>query len=897
MRWYYKLPLRLRSVFRKQHTEDELHEEIKFHLQNQIDEFIASGGMDPQQARNAALRSLGGVTQIEQECRDMRNVNFLGNLGQDLRFGLRMLWRNPGFSIVVILCLTLGIGANAAVFSWIEGLLLRPFPAVAQQDRLMVLVGTNRATGDKATAPSGYTDVSWPDFLDYRRSCTLIDSFIADKIMGTTLSIGDRAERVTGSVVSSNYFEALGVHPLLGRGFQPDEDSGRNAHPVTVISYWMWKERFHRDPAIIGKVQLLNGLPHTIVGVAPEGFFGTFVGWPIQFWVPISMQETFEPGGYKLEDRGADWIEGFVRLKPGVTREQAQEEISAVAKQLETQYSSTNRGRGVTLLPLWKAPFNGASELLPTLSVALGVVFLVLLIACANVSNLLLVRSFARRHEMTVRLAIGAQRGRVLKQLLTEGLILSIIAAGGGILVAYLCRNLLVAFFPSSGSIVANLKGEIDWRVLVFSVSVGLISTLLFALVPAMQASNVDLAGSLKSESGAVVGVRGRSRVRSGLVVVQVSLSFILLVGAVLFLQSMQRIRNADPGFSTRNLLTTGLDLVAAGYDTQRAKNFQDRLIERVQELSGVESVALARVRPFSYVPFFSAPIAIDGYQPGPDERPTVEYNQVGPGYFRTMGIPLLAGREFTRSDDETAPLVAVVNERMVAKYWHGEDPVGKRLQVKDQPLRVVGVAKESKYNNFGEAPAAFFYVPLRQNFSVRVTLNIRTAQHPATMATELARVIHGLDANLAPSEVITMREHVNRTALAQQQIAVVLLSIFGGLALLLATIGLYGVMSYAVSQSTRELGLRMALGARVTDVVRLVMSHGLVLTAAGIVLGAVVAGASTRLIGNLLYRVNPRDPLAFGFALVAMTLAALSACFLPAWRATRTDPVRALRD
>ena len=450
---------------------------------------------------------------------------------------------------------------------------------------------------------------------------------------------------------------------------------------------------------------------------------------------------------------------------------------------------------------------------------------------------------------------------------------------------------------PPSGGIVANLKGEIDWRVLAFSAGVALISTLMFALVPAMHASKIDLAGSLKSESGAVVGVRGRSRLRSSLVVVQVSLSFILLVGAVLFLQSMQRIRNADPGFSTRNVLTTAVDLVAAGYDTQRAKNFQDRLIERVQGIRGVESVALARVKPFSYAPFFAAAIAVDGYQPAPDELPTVEYNQVGPEYFRTMGIPLMEGREFAKSDDETAALVAIVNERMVAQYWHGEDPVGKRLQVKDQWLRVVGVAKQSKYDSFNELPKSFFYVPLRQNFSVRTSLNIKTSQDPGTMAAELARVMHALDANLAPSEVITMRQHVNRMALAQQQIAVALLSIFGGLALLLATVGLYGVMSYAVSQSTRELGLRMALGARVSDVVRLVMSHALVLTAIGIGVGAVVALASTRLIGNLLYRVNPRDPLAFGSALVAMVLAALAACFLPAWRATRTDPVRALRD
>jgi predicted permease len=498
---------------------------------------------------------------------------------------------------------------------------------------------------------------------------------------------------------------------------------------------------------------------------------------------------------------------------------------------------------------------------------------------------------------MTVRLAIGAGRIRLPRQLLTEGLILSTLAAAGGLGVAYWCRNLLVVFFPPSGSIIAQLKGEIDWRVIAFSGGVCLLSTLLFGLVPAIQTSKADLAGALKSEAGAVFGGRGGSRLRSSLVLAQVSLSFVLLVGAVLLIRSMQGIRTASPGFSTQNVLITGVDLVSAGYDQQRAKNFQDEMVDRVEALGGVESAAWARVTPFSYIPYSSAPIAVDGYHPAADEQPAAEYNQVSPGYFRTMGIPLLYGREFTRADNETAPLVAIVNEKMAAQYWHGENPVGQRLQVKGQRMQVIGVVKLSKYATFGEAPKPFFYVPLRQDFSREATLNIRTSREPATLAADLAREVHSLDAGLAPLAAMTLREFVNRMALASQEIAVALLSIFGGLALLLAAIGLYGVMSYTVSQSTRELGLRMALGANASHVFRLVTSQALALTGGGVVLGAGAALALTRLIGNLLYKVNPRDPLAFGSACVVLTIASLAACFLPAWRATRTDPARALRD
>jgi len=888
MRWYYKLPLRLRSIFHKNQAELDLSEELQFHLQNQIEEYVAQG-MNRKEARHAAFRSLGGIEQAKEECRDARKVNVIDNFLQDLHFGLRILRRSPGFSILAILCLTLGIGANAAVFSWIEGILFRPYPAVTHQERLVAVGGTSRGE------PRG-NPLSWPDFQDLQRSCTLCETLLVSKITGTTLSIGDRAERTTGSIVSANYFDAIGVHPILGRGFLPGEDTGQSAHPVAVISYQLWKGRFQGDPRIVGKTQRLNGVVHTIVGVAPKGFYGTFVGWGMNFWVPASMEEVFESGGYKLEDRGARWIESYARLKSGVSLQQAQQEVGAISGRLEAEYPTTNRGRGIKLWPLWQTPFNNAGTLLPTLEIMMAVVAFVLLIACANVGNLLLVRSCARRHEMSVRLAVGAGRARLWKQLLTEGLVLSLFGATGGLLLAYWCRHLLVLLFPARGGVQMHLSGELDWRVLALSAGVCLLTTVLLGVVPAMQTSKIDLAHSLKMEAAGVVGGGGRAWVRSGLVLVQVSLSFILLVGAGLLMQSLLKIRTASPGFTTRGVQYTAIDLVSAGYDRVRAQTFQDALLERVKALPGVESAAFARMTPLTYVSSSEAPIAVDGYEPPPDESPSVEYNEVGPDYFVTMGIPLVTGREFSRADDEKAAPVAVVNETMASRYWKGQSPLGRRLQMKGRSLQVVGVAKDSKYSSVRENPQPFFFVPLRQNSLRGSGLHIRTPLAPDVMGAAIAREVRALDSNLAPYEVITMQEQLDRSTSAQM-VAVKLVGVLGGLALLLAAIGLYGVMSYAVSQSTRELGLRMALGAGASNLLRLVMSRGLVLTGGGVVLGAAVALALTRLLGNLLYKVSPRDPVAFGSALALMMIVSLAACFLPAWRATRTDPSRALRD
>src|SRR6266446_2580730 len=660
--------------------ENDLDDELRSHLEMAV-ELNLRKGMSAEDARREALKSFGGVEQTKESYRDQRGLPMIDTTLQDLRFGFRILRRSPGFSLLAILCLKLGIGANAAVFSWIECILFRPYPAVTHQDRLVAVGGTARCE-------AGGNPLSWPDFLDLQRSCTLCETLFVSKITGTTLSIGERAERTTGSIVSANYFDAIGVHPILGRGFLPGEDVGQSAHPVAVISYQLWQGRFKGDPQIIGKTQRLNGVVHTIVGVAPEDFFGTFVGWGMQFWVPASMEDIFESGGYKLEDRGARWIESYARLKPGVTLQQAQQEVAAISGRLAAEYPTTNRGRAIQLWALWQTPFT-------------------------NVGNLLLVRSFARRHEMSVRLAIGAGQARLWKQLLTEGLVLSLFGATGGLLLAHWCRHALVLLFPARGGVQMHLPGEIDWRVLALSAAVCLLTTLLMGVVPALQTSKIDLATALKMESAGVVGGRGRAWVRSALVVVQVSLSFILLVGAVLLLQSLVRVRTTSPGFTTRGVQITAVDLVSAGYDPVRAQTFQDALLERIRALPGVESAAFARMTPLSYVSSSETPIVVDGYQPPPEESPVVEYNEVGPNYFVTLGIPLVEGREFTRADDEKAALVAMVNETMANRYWKGRNTIGERLQVKGRWMQVVGVAKDSKYSSVRENPKPFFFLPL----------------------------------------------------------------------------------------------------------------------------------------------------------------------------------------
>jgi predicted permease len=845
-------------------------------------------GESPRDAETHARADFGNVGLVQELSRDAWAGVWLDRLAQDVRFGARMLWRTPGFTAIAVACLAIGIGANAAVFSWVESILIRPYPGVVAQERLVAIAGTSKGSPD-------YTDMSWPDFEDLSRSSVLFSSFIAAKIIGASITGGDRPERAVGQLVSANYFDALGVRPVLGRGFRPDEDSGANAHPVTVIGYRMWQDRFAGDRAVIGKTIMFNRVAHTIVGIAPESFAGTFVGYAMQFWVPASMQAAFN-GTYMHDDRAARWIEGLARLAPGVSIAQAQAAMSTAAKRLESQYPDVDRGRGVRVLPLWDAPFDNAKELLPMIRVAFIVVAFVLLIACANVANLLLVRSFARRQEMTVRLALGASRERLLRQLVTEGLLLSLLATAVGLVLAYWSRHALVLFFAPRGGVNLSFSVNLDWRVLGLSATVGVVSTLVFALVPAIRGTSVHLATALKADSRSSAGGTGGARLRGGLVMLQVAVSLVLLIGAGLLVDSLQRLRRADPGFREQSVFTTRISLLSAGYDTTRAKLFAQQLVDRLRGLGEIDSAVLARATPFDPSgPYPTAPIATDVYRPAADEQPTASYNSVTPGYFGTLGIPIVRGRDFTRADDDTTAPVALVSEAMAARYWPNADPVGRRLRVEEKWTRVVGIVKDIEYESLIKPPGPLFYLPMRQKVSTAFALHLRTRDDAATVRPAFTRVLRELDPNVVPFELLSMQEQVARST-STERIAGTFLCVFAGVALVLAALGLYGVMSYVVSQSTRELGLRMALGAAPRQVLGLVLSRGLALTGVGVFVGLAVAAGTTRLFDDLLYKVSPRDPFVFALGLAIMLVAAASACVVPAWRAARTDLVTALR-
>jgi predicted permease len=707
------------------------------------------------------------------------------------------------------------------------------------------------------------------------------------------LTAGEQPERVWGMIVTGNFFDVLGVRAAAGRTFRPDEDTTTGTHPVAVLSHDFWQRRFHGDPGVVGSTLQLNRQAFTVIGVSAAPFQGPMAGLRVDVFVPLAMQPLVQPGGDRLAARGSRWLQALARLDPGVGQAQAQAAFDTHSSRLDASYPDTHDGYRLVLFQFWKSPQGASGFLAPVMAVLGAMALLVLLLACANVANLLLVRALSRRREIAIRLSLGAGRGLIVRQLLIEGLLLSILAGVCGLGIAAWGRNLLTAFIPTTDAPVAPYFPA-DAGLLGFAALLSLATGVLFSLVPALQATSPDVASTLRDEAGAVSGGR-KGMVRSGLVVAQITLSCLLLITAGLFVRSLGRAAEVDTGFSARNVLLAKVDLFPGGYDEERGRTFYRELLRRLENLPGVESASLASAVPLDFGGSSSTSLVIGGYTPGPREDVVVELYQVGPDYFRTLGIPLVSGRDFTARDDAEAPLAIIVNESMARRYWAGRDPIGGTVQTGQKTFTVVGVAKDGKYQQLGEEPQNHFYLPVLQSYRPEMTIHLRTAGDPAALADSLRREVRALDADLPLTALKTMREHL-RISVFSQRLAANFLGSFGLLALVLATVGLYSLIRSVVSQRTREMGVRMALGARPRDIERLVVGEGMVLALIGLGLGLALAIGITRFLASLLLGVSATDPVIF--VVITALLAGVSALssYLPARAAAGVDPIVALR-
>jgi macrolide transport system ATP-binding/permease protein len=809
---------------------------------------------------------------------------------QDLRYGARLLLKNPGFSLIALLSLALGIGATTAIFSLVNTVLLRPLP-VERPDQLQAIsVQVNNG---------GVAAFSYLNYVDFRDRNEVLSGIYASRIAPMGLSHNGNNERLWGYEVTGNYFQVLGVQAVKGRMFTPEEDRVRLANPIAVLSYGCWQRRFAGDPDIVGKDIIINGHGFRIIGVAPEGFVGTELIFLPEIWVPMTMQEWIEPGNSWLDKRATQNIFATGRLKPEVSREQAEASLNLLAQQLGQEYPNENEGLSIALtqpgfvLPNIRDAFVSFSAIL------LATVALVLMIACTNIASLMLARATKRRKEIAIRLSLGASRAQLMRQLLTESLLLSLIGGAAGLLLAIWIIDLVVAFKPPV-DIPITIDLQMDWRVLLFSVFLSLVTSVLFGFVPALQATKSDVVSALKDETS--IGGYRRSRLRGSLVVLQIALSLVLLIAAGLVLRSLQHLQTMNPGFATENGLIMSFDLGLQGYDQAKGKQFQKQIIERVNALPGVRSAALTDLFPLS-ANYNGSTIYVQG-QPAVRgvDVPSAMVSSVSADYFSTMEIPLLAGREFTEQDNEKATRVAIVNESFVRRLMPDlaslEDAIGKQFSYRsfEGPfVRIVGIARDGKYWTIGEAPQPFVYDPLVQSYNAGTILVVRSSVEPSNLISSIRKEFQTLDENLPIFGVKTLTEHMS-FSLFPARVAAILLGSFGLIALMLAAIGIYGVMAYSVAQRTREIGIRMALGARGRDVLQMVIKQGITLALIGVSLGLLAALAVTQLMSSVLYGVSATDILTFAMVSALLTGVALLACFVPARRAAKVDPMVALR-
>jgi predicted permease len=827
----------------------------------------------------------------------------MSNILHDLKFGARLLAKTPGFTVVAALSLALGIGANTTIFTLVNAVLLNPLP-VEDPSQLVSVFATDERNQD--VFGGGFLQLSPANYRDLRDKNEVFTGLAAHQGIPLNISGGNgEPQQVFGEIATGNYFSVLGARPLLGRGFLPDEDLKPGEKLVCVLGYGEWQTRFGGDRSIVGRDIDVNNRKFTVVGVMPNGFKGTnAIGAPA-LWVPYMTYREVTTGFFRelIEPTARRGLvfNATGRLKPGVSVQQAEANLKTIARQLEQEYPNENRGRGASIVPLAQATVNPGfrSNLVMAGGVLMTVVGLVLLIACANVANLLLARAAARQKEIAVRLSLGAGRSRLVLQLLTEGTLLAIIGGAAGLLFAYWAQSVLWSFRPPFLQADA-IDLHPDTRVLLFTIVVSLATGVLFGLAPAIQASRPDLVVELKEKTSAPTGSNRMFSLRNVLVTAQVALSLVALIGAGLFLRSLQNAQRVNPGFDTEHLATVTFDLGAQGYTEQRGQQFQQRALERAASIPGVQSAAIASALPLA-AGGFARTVFLEG-QDSSDRRAgkLVQISVVSAKYLETAGIPLLRGRTLLESDQPNTPNAVVINETMAKRFWPDSDAIGKRFKFFGQDFfnQVVGIARDSKYNFIAEDPLPYIYQATTQVYQPTVSL-IVTAQNPAAALGTLRGEIQQLDRNLPLTQVFTFADIFDQSLWAPRMAASLLL-IFAALSLVLAVIGIYGVMAYAVSQRTREIGIRMALGASRGEVLRMVVLQGLRLTAAGVVLGLGVAFAAARLVsaalGNLLVNVNPTDLVTFVIVPLVLSAAALLASYLPALRATRIDPMLALR-
>src|SRR5215208_5948823 len=896
MTWWHRL------FHRRQH-EEKLEKELRHHLDLHTSDLIGQG-YSPGEAQRQAHLALGGPEQVKEMCRDVRGTRWLEELLQDFRIGVRVLRKNPGFTLVVAATLALGIGANTAIFGLVDALLLRPLPIVKAPGQLVLLV-----RGD-GRGPA----LSYPDFRVLRER----NEVLSDLALYTQapISFGNnvRSEVVLGAMVSGNYFDVLGIEPSFGRAFVPEEDRTPGAHPVVVLSHSFWQSRFNSDLSLIGQTIVLNSRQFTVVGIAPAGFDGESPPMKVTLWIPVMMITTMRPreaGHDPLSNRQDENFGALGRLKQGVSVTQAQAALETINRQLEQSIppppeQRINDDRSLRLISPQGIMIGPIREMAVTSSRLAGATVLtVLLIACANVANLLMLRALRRRKEVAIRLALGATRGRLIRQLLTESVLLALVGATAGLFLAYWINQLLMAFkppFPPPFTFALDLSFDI--RTFAFTFLLAIATGVIFGLVPALQASRPDVLPALKDESNAESPRVRWLNLRNALVVTQVALSLALLISTGLFLRTLRYAQQIDLGFKPDQVLQVSFNLRLQGYNEAKGREFYRQIVERLESLPGVQTASVTNLLPLGFI-WLSTPVVPEDREVPPNERVFAGNVSVGSQYFETIGTPLLRGRGFTVQDTIKSPQVAIVSEKLARRLWpeikEPGEALGKRLRVGRSNLvscEVVGVAKDSRnniFNRIDREPEPTIYRPFAQNYSALASLIVRTDGDPRGLFSAVRREVAALDENLPPQNLQPLSETVSLASWSARTGAAVL-GVFGLLGLVLAAIGIYGVMSYSVSRRTREIGLRMALGAETRDVIKLILKQGMGLTLIGTIIGLMLAAAVTRLLTSLLYGVTATDPATFAGVVVFVIGVAVLACYLPARWATKVDPMMALR-